>query len=391
VSSRRAEIIVVGAGIQGAALAFHLAGRGADVLVLERQTTGSGSTRRASGFVRMHYDLESEARLAWTAFPYFEHWADMVGCGDCGFVNTGFVQLVPPAYTPALRANVAMQQALGIETHAVQAAEVAELVPGITSDDIDVAAYEPRSGYADPAASASGLMEAALCRGAHLELGRTVLAVTSAGDRVSGVDTDAGHYEAPVVVNAAGPWAAQLASTVGLDIPLRVWRHDTFYLDLPQGRDPRFPIVLDHARQVYFRPEGSDQVLSGTETANELGGSPDRPYAPIGPDAVSRLRERLVSRLPWMAGSPLRSAHGGQDGMTPDQRAIIDHVGPDGHYLLCGFSGSGFKTAPATGLAMAGLILDGTASSVDISSYRLDRFERGQLLIGQHAYPDLWQ
>jgi sarcosine oxidase subunit beta len=92
-----------------------------------------------------------------------------------------------------------------------------------------------------------------------------------------------------------------------------------------------------------------------------------------------------------MADSPLRSAHGGQDGMTPDQRAIIDRAGPEGHYLLCGFSGSGFKTAPATALGLAELILDGAATSVDISPYRLDRFARGDLLIGEHAYPDLWQ
>lgn len=389
--TRRADIIVVGAGIQGAALAFHLAGRGADVLVLERQTPGSGSTRRASGFIRMHYDLESEARLAWAAFPYFEHWTDMVGAGDCGFVNTGFVQLVPPAYAAALRGNVEMQRGLGIEARTVDAADVAALVPGIATDDIEVAAYEPRSGYADPAASAIGLMAAARGRGARLEQGRLVTAVATEGDRVVGVDTDAGRFEARIVVNAAGPWAAQLALTVGLDIPVRVWRHDTFYLELPPGREPLFPIVLDHARQVYFRPEGSGQVLAGTETANELGGSPDRPFTAIGPEVITGLRGRLVSRLPWMAGSPLRSAHGGQDGMTPDQRAIIDGVGPEGHFLLCGFSGSGFKTAPATALGLAELILDGAATSVDISPYRLDRFARGELLVGAHAYPDLWQ
>ena len=390
-NDRRADIIIVGAGIQGAALAFHLAGRGADVLVLERQVPGSGSTRRASGFIRMHYDLESEARLAWAAFPWFEHWADMVGTGDCAFVNTGFLQLVPPAYGAALRANVGMHQAVGIDARTVGAADVAALVPGIVIDDIEVAAYEPRSGYADPSASAVGLMGAACERGARLEQGRLVTAISTVGDHISGVDTDAGRYTAPVVVDAAGTWAGQLAATVGLDIPLRVWRHDTFYLELPEDRDPHFPIVLDHARQVYFRPEGGDQVLAGTETANELGGSPDRAYARIGPDAIAGLRERLAARLPWMVDSPLRSAHGGQDGMTPDQRAIIDRVGPDGLYLLCGFSGSGFKTAPATALGMTELILDGAATSVDISAYRLDRFTRGELLIGEHAYPHLWQ
>ena len=117
----------------------------------------------------------------------------------------------------------------------------------------------------------------------------------------------------------------------------------------------------------------------------------DRGFDPIGDAEIAALRARLEARLPWMAGATLRTAHGGQDGMTPDQRAIIDRVGPDGHYLLCGFSGSGFKTAPASGLAMAELILDGAAHSVDVSAYGLERFAAGAPLVGEHAYPDLWQ
>jgi glycine/D-amino acid oxidase-like deaminating enzyme len=193
------------------------------------------------------------------------------------------------------------------------------------------------------------------------------------------------------VVNAAGPWAVALARSVGLDLPIKVWRHDTFYLGLPPGRDHHFPIVLDHAKQVYFRPEGTEQVLVGLETANEMGGSPDRPFGAIGTDETEELITRVCERIPWMEAGTFRTAHGGQDGMTPDQRAIIGQAGPTGHYLLCGFSGSGFKTAPATGLGMAELILDGQAHSVDIEPYGLDRFERDELLIGEHAYPDLWQ
>jgi sarcosine oxidase subunit beta len=211
------------------------------------------------------------------------------------------------------------------------------------------------------------------------------------GHRVVGVDTDVGRIAAPIVVNAAGPWAARLAATVGLSLPVRVWRHDTFYLGASQPRDVAAPIVLDHARQVYFRPHDHDQLLVGLETANALGGEPARPFVSIGDAEVATMRARLRSRLPRMADAPLRSAHGGQDGMTPDQRAIIDRVGPDGHYLLCGFSGSGFKTAPATGLAMAELIVDGVSRSVDISGYTLDRFATGALLVGEHAYPALWQ
>lgn len=386
-----ADVIVVGAGVQGSALAFHLAGRGVDVLVVDRGSDHAGATRRGSGFVRMHYDLDSEARLAWTAFPTFERWHELVGVGDCGFVASGFLQLVAPQHAEALRANVARHQALGIESHVIDAADVARLVPGMATDDVVVAAYEPRSGYADPGATAAGLLAAATRRGARVEIGPLVAAVAVDGERVVGVDTDRGRFAAPIVVNAAGPWAARLASTVGLELPVRVWRHDTFYLQAAAPADVAVPIVLDHARQVYFRRHGQDQLLVGLETANALGGEPDRPFAPIGEAEVATMRARLRSRLSRMADAPLRNARGGQDGMTPDQRAIIDRAGPDGHYLLCGFSGSGFKTAPATGLAMAEMILDGASHSVDVSMYTLARFATGSLLIGEHAYPDLWQ
>src|SRR5659263_370788 len=114
-----ADVIVVGAGVQGASLAFHLARRGARVLVLERETVAAGATGRSSGFVRMHYDLESDARLAWASFPYFRAWQDMVGAGDCGFVRTGFIQLMPETLAAHLRANVEMQQGIGITTRVV--------------------------------------------------------------------------------------------------------------------------------------------------------------------------------------------------------------------------------------------------------------------------------
>src|SRR3954464_15883437 len=118
-----ADVIVVGAGVQGASLAFHLARRGASVLILERGSVAAGATGRSSGFVRMHYDYAGDARLAWLSFRYFLDWANIVGAGDCSFVRTGFVQVVPATLDDALRANVEMLQGIGVDTRLIDAAE----------------------------------------------------------------------------------------------------------------------------------------------------------------------------------------------------------------------------------------------------------------------------
>ena len=389
--STTADVIVIGAGVQGASLAFHLAGRGVSVLVLEKGAVAGEATGRSSGFVRMHYDLEVESRLAWASYPYFRDWAELVGHGDCAFVRTGFVQLISAELEGSLRANVEMHQRVGIETQVIGSREVAELIPGAVVDDVVVAAYEPGSGYADPAGTAAGFLAAARAAGARVIQGCRVDTVTVDGDRVTGVGTDRGAFEAPVVVNVAGAWAGRLARTVGLEIPIEAWRHDTAYFGLPAGHPTGLPIVIDDPNDVYFRPEGGELMLVGLETNNEIGGSPDRPLGQMDPAAIELMIERVCRRLPWMADGTLRTAHGGQDGITPDQRAILDQAGPDGFYLACGFSGTGFKTAPAIGACMAELILDGQARTVDISSFSLRRFAEGRHLVGEHPYELLWR
>ncbi len=388
---RTADVIVVGAGVQGASLAFHLARRGVSVAVVERSAIGAGATGQSSGFVRMHYDLALEAELAWASFPYFLDWTDRVGDGDPGFVRTGFMQLVPPQFSDALRANVAAQQRLGIRTSVVGPDETARIVPGMVVDDVEVAAYEPESGYADPTGTAAGLLAAARRAGATYAGGVRVTGVRLDGDRVVGIDTERGRLDAPVVVDAAGAWAGELALMAGVEIPVQAWRHDTAYFGLPLERPSEIPIVLDHAGAVYFRPEGRDLLLVGLETANEIGGSPDRPLVGFDPGILEPTIERLCARVPWMVDGDFRSAHGGQDGMTPDQRAILGPAGPEGFWLQCGFSGSGFKTAPAIGASLAEWILDGRPSMVDITPFGLERFAEGRLLVGEHPYESLWR
>ena len=286
---------------------------------------------------------------------------------------------------------MADHRALGIETSVVDAAEARRIAPGLAVEDDEVAAYEPGSGYADPFGTTSGFMRAARDRGARLVQGAEVTAINVDGGRVTGVETSRGSFAAPVVVNAAGAWAGGMAALAGLEIPLTVWRHDTGYLGAPTDVARPIPVVIDGAHQMYFRPEGAELVLIGLEDHSGIGGSPDRDTSEAEPDFSERATERIIRRVPGLIEGTFRASHSGQDGLTPDQRPILGPAGPDGFYLDCGHSGTGFKTAPAVGLAMSELILDGAASSVDIAPFTFERFAEGRLLVGEHGGELIWR
>ncbi len=383
-----AEVIIIGAGVQGASLAFHLAQRGVKPLVLEKQFVAAGATGRSSGLVRMHYDVRADTELAWVSFQYFRNWREMVG-GECGFTRTGFLQLVAPADVETLKSNVAMHQQIGVPVLLIDAADVRRLAPSFATDDVQLAAYEPESGYAMPSDTAAAFINAARERGARLVQQCAVTGIVTRGGRVSAVETTQGTFSAPTVVNAAGAWAGKVNDMVGLDLPYDTWRHDTMFVQRPPQIGPSHPTVIDFANEMYFRPEGS-LTLVGLEDGNQLGESPDSDTDHARPGFVERGIDRICRRIPIMENGSLHSAHGGYDGITPDQHPVLGATGPDGFYLDCGFSGTGFKTAPAVGLCMAELILDGEAMTVDLSIYAPRRFADGRPITGDHAYKSTW-
>jgi sarcosine oxidase subunit beta len=386
---RTADVVVIGGGIQGASLAFHLAQRGVKAAVLEKRFVAAEATGRSSGLVRMHYDLELESRLAWLSFQYFRDWEDRVG-GDCGFTRTGFLKIVAPKYEAELRANVRMQQEIGIETELLTAEEVGRMAPYLVNEDFSVAAYEPLSGYADPSASAASLMQAARAQGATLVQDCQVAGIVVQGGQVKGVRSSQGDFWAPVVVNAAGAWAAQIGRMVDLEVPVKVWRHDTIYIRRPAALQEDHLTVIDDAKTMYFRPETGGLTLLGLEDGNPVGHVPAEFEDRVAPDFVERAVARICQRIPLMEQGSLHSTHGGIDGITPDQRAILGPAGPEGFYLVCGFSGTGFKIGPAVGLCMAEQIVDGRAQAVDIRPFNLSRFAEGKALVGEHAYDNIW-
>ncbi len=391
--AQTADVVIVGGGVHGASLAFHLAQKGVKPLVVERRFVAAGATGRSSGLVRMHYDLRLECELVWRSFPYFKHWDDLVGAGSCGFVRTGFLRLVPPEYEDALRANVAMQQEIGIPTLLVTADDVRRLAPYLRTDDFAVAAYEPESGYADPPATAAGFLEAARRLGATLRTGAEVTAILTDDSRVRGVRlSDGTEVHAPRVVNAAGAWADRIARMVGLELPLTTWSHDVMFVRQPPEVEPLHPTVIDDIHEMYFRPEQGNLTLVGLEVGNPLGEDPDTPTEHPHPGFVDRAVEHLCRRIPAMERGSLHSAHRGYDGLTtPDQRAILGPAGPEGFWLTCGHSGTGFKIAPAVGASLAEWMVDGTPQTVDIRPFGFERFAQGRLLQGEHPYAAIWR
>jgi len=384
------DVIIIGGGIHGASLAFHLSQRNVKTVVLERHFLGCGATGRSSGLVRMHYDLEPESRLAWVSFQYFRNWSEMVG-GECGFTRTGFIQLIGETLAGQLRANVAMHQRIGITSLLVDAGDIRRLAPSFVTDDFTIAAYEPESGYADPSGTASAFMEAARKKDVRLIQDCQVTGILASGGRVTGVQTNQGTIMGGAVVNAAGAWAASVAKMAGVDIPVDTWRHDTMFIRRPHELGPTHPTVIDNINSMYFRPETGWLTLVGLEDENALRESADNDIEHAKAGFVERAAQRISQRIPGMDAGSLHSAAGGYDGITPDQRAILGRAGPEGFYLACGFSGTGFKIAPAVGACMTELILDGGSRTVDISPFSVERFSSGEMLKGENTYGDLWR
>ena len=382
------EIIVIGAGVQGASLAFHLARAGAPPLVIDRPGLDS-ATGRSSGLVRMHYDLPENASLAWRSLAYFRNWSELVG-GHCGFTRTGFLQLVPRELNELLAANVDLQQSLGIATQLMSAEDVKALAPQMNTSDVELAAYEPESGYADPTSAAASLLAGARACGASVRHAE-VTALLMDGERVTGVRTPEGDVRADTVVLAAGAWSGDLARSVSLELPIRAWVHDVAYVVRPPGFGA-FPAFIDFGRAMYVRPEGEHLVLVGLEDGNPVLDHPDQVRR--GADGFTdRAVERVAGRLPGLAEGGLHSAHHGVDGITPDQQPIIGPAapyGPDGLWLDTGFSGTGFKTAPAVGESLARMLLHGADASPELAVFGIDRFHTDRRISPPHPYPPIW-
>lgn len=392
--ARTYDAIVIGAGVIGASIAFHLTRGGMRrVAIVERRKVGSGNTRKSGAIVRMHYTNDPEARLALASLPYFQHWSEMVG-GDCGFRQTGFTILVGPENVGRLERNVQRLRALGVETSALGPDDLREVMPSIQTDGVAAAAYEPTSGYADAVATTRSLVDAAVARGAALMEETPVSALVAAGGRIVGVETTDGRIEAPVVVCAANTWSPRLLATADVALPVSPRRAQVGYFERPVTYTGPHPVLLDTTIAMYTRAHGDTQILGGAaDVTGEAPSDPDCYDEAADPGFAPAVLERLGRRVPSLAQVRLARGEAGLYDMSPDTRAILDAApGVEGLYVAAGFSGTGFKKAPAVGLGMAEMILTGQASSVDLTPFRLSRFADDAPIHGDDEYllPRSW-
>src|SRR5216117_3198149 len=258
-----ADVVVIGGGVIGTSIACALASSGVRrVTLLEKGALASGASGRSSALVRMHYTNEWDARLAWASFPVFKHWAELMG-GPAVFSHTGFVNVVGPAYADNLRLNVEMLQGLGVNTTALTGAELKELQPFLNVDDIGAAAYEPDSGYANPAETVEGFRRRAAELGARVLQWTSVTRVIRQESRVIGVETSAERIDAGSVIVAAGAWSRRLCTEFGLDLPARPKAIDTVAVSRPPELAKGHMVFIDNVQGNYFRPEGGGLTLVG--------------------------------------------------------------------------------------------------------------------------------
>jgi len=385
---KTADFVILGAGVMGASIAFHLARRKAGrILVLDKGDVASGGSGRSSALVRMHYSYPPEVDLAAKSLEIFRAWKDYVG-RDGDFRRTGFVRIVPEKELDRLEKNVAMQREHGVDARVVDRRELAEIVPDWNLDDVPQAAWEPGSGYGDGAGVATDFLDRAREMGVEYRSQTRALAFCVDDGRVRGVETDRGAVTAPVVVTAVGPWSRPLLAGVGYDLPVDGEFHQVAILKNPPQLKTAGPACIDGITTTYFRSEVGGLTLVG-DFWGQRGVDPEAFSRSASSEALAGLVERAVGRVPALADAEIWRGVTGVYDVSPDFRPLIGEIpGTHGLYVVAGFSGMGFKISPAVGLTVSELLLDGKATTVDLESFAPDRFEKGRPIKAEYEYGD---
>jgi len=380
-----ADVVIVGGGCMGAAVAYYLTlhGAGRVVLVEREPQLGTGSTGRNAGGVRHQFSDPANIALSRESIALFERFEAEVG-SPIDFWQDGYLFLLASEASAArFRDSVALQRSLGLDVQWLTGDEAARMTPGLDATGVVAATFCAKDGITDPNGVTMGFVKAAQDRGLTVLRDTEVTGIDVAGGRVTGVRTSRGPIAAGTIVNAAGPWGGQVAALAGVALPIVPERRHIFIAHPEAGAswdDPRFAgrtpvsrlMVIDFDTTFYFHREGAGLLFG-------MGDPAERPGFDLTVkwDFLPDVTEVAITRLPALAEAAVTHAWAGLYEMTPDHNPVIGTLGLDGFYGIAGFSGHGFQQAPAAGRLLADVML-GRNPHFDLSPFAYERFAAGR-------------
>ncbi|MEK8025983.1 NAD(P)/FAD-dependent oxidoreductase [Pseudaquabacterium rugosum] len=386
------DVIVIGAGVIGCSVAFHLARHGAGrVLVLDRTQIGAGTTSQSSGILRTHYSVTENVELARRSWRVFNDFAGYLQDDEAsaGLVKCGYLIAAPDGdKLAALRASLQAQRDMGIELHLIDAQQARERLPIARFDDAALIGYEPEAGFADAYLVATSFARAARRQGVRILEGVDVEQLLVEGGRVVGVQTAQGRFQAGTVVSTQNIWARDIERWTGIPTPVEAERHAVLALEAEAAAYTfQMPVYKDlgSAGMLYCRSYGGNQMLVSEGIVGERLSQPDNEQGDIPMDYVVEVGAQVAERFPAYETAGLASSWTGVYDVTPDWNPVLGPI-PDvpGLVVGYGFSGHGFKLSPGVGAILAQSAL-GLPTDVPLAPYALERFRNGRLLTGKYG------
>ena len=377
---KTADAVVIGGGIMGASTAHFLAKRGyGKVVLLERQHLASVSTGSSAANIRSAYSNPVTIKLAVRAFEMFENDREELG-GDSGFQRTGMMVLMEEGHLEAGLQVLRQEMELNTGSRRISLEEAGELAPQFNLEGVVAATYQERGGFADPTKTTRCLAESAKRWGLAVYEGVPATGLRLNGDRVTGVETEKGLIETPVVVNAAGPWGRQVGLWAGQNYSIRWSREGDLVLRLPPDFG-HFPILADPGCRVYFRPHRDNTMLAGRDYPKEIEPLDIDDYdSDLDADTRQLIEDGLFRRVPALRQAEFDHGWSSIYTITDDWHPLVGpEPGIEGYYACFAGNGHGFKLGAPIGEALADIIA-GDTPRIDIHELRPGRFMEGDSL-----------
>lgn len=386
-NSRFPDVLIIGGGVIGCSIAYHLTKRGCrNVVVVERNTIGSGSTAKAAGGFRQQFSYEANVRLAMYSINFFEHFHEQLelppDAEGVDFHQIGYLFLLstPEAFTTFER-SAALQQRLGLPVEVLTPEQVGSRWPWLSVHDLVGATYCPTDGYGRPHNVMQAFATQAQRLGASFVEGAEVSAITRKAARIMTVETNRGSFSPGSVIICAGPWSGELGRLAGVEIPVQPLRRMCFVTDPFDAIPQDAPMTIEMPNTFHFRPEGAGFML-GTSDQDEPYGF----HTTMRWEWLERVMEDAAKRVPVLEQAKIHHGWAGLYETSPDHNAILGPIpGVENLLVATGFSGHGVMQSPATGMIMSEFILDGKAHTLDVSDLGIERFSTGRLHPENHV------